>query len=134
LWVSSIQGHTWTISKSSECKSDSTLPPLLSGYSWVNWFPLGLVPKQGKWDVLKWRTRITENVPQGEPLMLLPNICLRFVEWSFISTHKLAFKLTTPSLLFTEDAYHLCSNSTLHWHLTKTLPSGRRESQPITSQ
>jgi hypothetical protein len=96
--------------------------------------------KTGKWDVLKWTTRITENVWPCEPLMLLPNTISGFVEWSFTSftsSHKLSFKLTTLqlSLLFTEeDAYRLCSTSTLHWHLTKTLPSGRRESQPITSQ
>jgi hypothetical protein len=43
---SSNQGRTWTICESSECKSDSILPRLLSGYSWVNWLPQGLVPKQ----------------------------------------------------------------------------------------
>jgi hypothetical protein len=93
-------------------QSDSILPPLLSGYSWVNWLSQGRVPK--------WENEMSWN-EQPESLKMFDQVN--------------SSKLTTLqlSLPFTEDAYHPCSNLTLHWHLTKTLPSGRRESQPLTS-
>ncbi len=125
----------WTISESSECSQIQSCPPYYQDI--LEWTGSHKGEYQnGKMRCLEMNNRNHWKCLTRWTFDAVAKHNIGFVERSFISSsHKLSSKLTTLqlSLPFTEDAYHPCSNLTLHWHLTKTLPSGRRESQPLTS-